>query len=446
MIETKPILGAGLVRLIGVLAFAYILFMPVSQGQVLTAVFGLMVVAAAVTFLVTGRALSPAVAAIAWAAVAFGLFGLIVGVDNPGFMNAAGIFLGTPLLFFFCIAALGQRSLRALLTTAAVMTVVSGVYILVYVGGQMGFLPRVIPQSVLTLTGAGFGEKGDATAIRFYGLSTLAASAPMWLASLFVRQDAMLPRFPLRLAAAVAGVSGALVGGRRAIIMGLLIIPIVAWLAKRATRVKTAKVGPWVINPIFVLAGLVLALPTILAIPRIASTPIIAESWRATVSFFTGDAPTFNSDEYVRTYQVERLMGAFGESPFWGHGLGATIIGYQRSDRQPWQFEMQYPAILMQTGLIGAALLVIIAVLVVHATNKAATLRPDLLPSMIVTLCGGVAMLIANATNPYLQAPAHHWAIFLPLAVINVMLRNPPSEVSHKLPAMPRANRIRQAT
>lgn len=33
-------------------------------------------------------------------------------------------------------------------------------------------------------------------------------------------------------------------------------------------------------------------------------------------------------------------------------------------------------------------------------------------------------MLIGNASNPYLQAPGHVWAIFLPVAVANLMLRS----------------------
>lgn len=426
MNETKPQFGTGLVRFIAVSSFAFMLFIPVSQGQLLMIVFGLMIFAAVLTGLNMGRALTSPVVAIAYVTIFLGLFGLTIGVQNDGFMNAAGIFVGTPLLFFFCISALGQGSIRALLTTGAVMTVVSGVYILVYVGGQMGVLPQVIPANVLEVTGAGFGEKGDTTAIRFYGLSTLAASGPMWLASLLVRGDAMLPPIALRWAAAAAGVSGAILGGRRAIILTLLVIPVIVWMVKHATSVK--KSGPRKINPGFVVAGLGLAAGAVLLAPRIASTPIIANTWQASVSFFTGSSSDISADESVRTYQAERLLAEWVDSPIWGHGLGATIIGYQRSNAQPWQFEMQYHAFLMQAGLIGAILVAIIATLAWRAVRIASQSRPDLIPSLVVTLCGGAAMLIANATNPYLQAPAHHWAIFLPLAVINMMLRTPPPE------------------
>jgi hypothetical protein len=425
--ETKPVFGTNFVRLIAAASFAFMLFMPVSQGELLLVVFGFMVVAATLTCLSTGRALTMPVVAIACVTIFLGLYGLAFGAQNDGFMNAAGIFLGTPLLFFFCISALGQGSIRALLTTGAIMTVVSGIYILVYVGGQRGVLPQVIPANVLELTGAGFGEKGESTSIRFYGLSTLAASGPMWLASLWVRRDAMLPHIALRWAAAAAGVSGALLGGRRAIILTLLVIPVIAWLVKRSTLGK--RPGPIRIKPGFMVAGLALSVGAVLGLPRIASTPIIANTWQATVSFFTGSSSDISADESVRTYQAERLLAEWVDSPIWGHGLGATVIGYQRSNAQPWQFEMQYQVFLMQTGLIGLALVVVIATLIWRATRTASKLRPDLIPSLVVTLCGGAAMLIANATNPYLQAPAHHWAIFLPLAVINMMLRTPSPEV-----------------
>lgn len=423
----RGIFGEKLARVIAALCFAYLLFLPVSQGQLLLVMFGLMVLTAALTILNTMRALTLPIAGIAATTLLLGLYGLLIGADNPGFTNAAGIFVGAPLLFFFVISALGHGSVKALLTTAAIMTVVSGLYILIYVAGAKGYLPQVIPTAVLEITGAGIGEKGDATAIRFYGLSTLAASAPMWVTSLFVGKDDLLPGTRLRVAAAVAGVAGAVVGGRRAIVLTLLIIPVIAWLVKRATRPK--RTGPRTIHPGYMIAGLIAVAAGAIYAPRILAAPIVANTLQATTAFFTGTSYSEATDQSIRTEQVDRLLSAWTEAPVTGHGLGAIIIGYQRSDAQPWQFEAQYPALLMQTGLIGAVLVLVMATLICVAVFKASRARPDLVPSLVVTLCGGIAMLIANATNPYLQAPAHMWAIFLPLAVLNVILREPAGQL-----------------
>jgi hypothetical protein len=424
----RVIFGQTFARRIGALCFAYILLLPVSQGNLLLAVFGLMITTASLTILITRRALTLPILGIAGTTMVLGVFGLFMGADNPGLANAAGIFVGAPLIFFFSISALGGRSLKALLTTGSVMTVVSGVYILVYVAGAKGIIPQVIPSNIREITGAGIGQKGDATAIRFYGLSTLAASGPMWLTSLFVGKDSMLPGTRLRIAAAAAGVAGAVVGGRRAIVLTLLIIPVIAWIVKRSTRPK--RTAPRRLRPAFVLLCLWAVVAGAIFSPQIASAPIVSNTVDSTVAFFTGTSDSEETDQSIRNEQVDQLVGAWSESPLLGNGLGATINGYQRSDTQPWQFEAQYPALLMQTGMFGALMVLVMAGFVWAAVRNAAAARPDLVPSMVVTLCGGVAMLIANATNPYLQAPAHMWAIFLPLAVINYMIREPePLEV-----------------
>jgi hypothetical protein len=428
MTEKKPF-GAGFMRFVAVACFTFLLLMPVSQGGLLVVIFALMVGAALMTIVVQRKSLALPLIGVAFFTLLLGMFGLIIGVDNPGRVNAAGVFVIAPVVYLISIAALGHSSLKALLTTCAVMTVVAGMYILVYVGGELNVIPRIIPEIVLELAGAGFGEKGEATAIRFYGLSTLAASAPMWLVSLLVRQDSLLPNMPLRAAAATAGLAGAMVGGRRAIILALVLIPVFAWIVKRATM----RQGPLIVSPIKALAGIGAAIVAIFAMPAITAQPIIVNTWGALISFFSGASLDESTSQTTRNEQADQLMRAWSESPIWGQGMGATIPGYLRSESQPWQFELQYHVLLMQTGAIGLLLVVLIAAFVVASVRRAASLRPDILPTLIVTLCAGIAMLMANATNPYLQAPAHMWAIFLPLAVINVMLRDPAPQ--HTVPA-----------
>lgn len=420
MTEKKPI-GAGLVRLLAVGSFTFLLLMPVSQGNLLVGVFGLMVGAALMTFVIHQRVMTLPIMGLAALTFLLAMFGLTIGSNNPGLFNSVGVFIIAPTVYFISISALGHTSLKALMTTCAVMTVVAGVYILVYVGGETGVIGKVIPESVLELAGAGFGEKGEATAIRFYGLSTLAASAPMWLVSLVVKRDAILPTMPLRVAAATAGVAGAMVGGRRAIVLVLVLIPLIAWFVRRFTVSR----GTHPIAPTKVLAGIAACIVGIFAFPAILAHPIIVNTWGALVSFFSGTASDASTNESTRNQQADQLIAAWSESPIWGHGMGAIIPGYFRNETQRWQFELQYHSLLMQTGIIGAVLVLVMGLLVLWAIRKATIRRPDMVPTLTVTLCAGIAMLLANATNPYLQAPAHMWAIFLPLAVINVMLRDP---------------------
>lgn len=436
MTEKKPA-GAGLMRFVAVASFAFVLLMPVSQGALLVLVLAVMVIAALTTSLIQRKVLTLPLMGVAFFTLLLGMFGLIIGTDNPGLINSVGIFLIAPLVYFVSIAALGHSSLKALLTTCAVMTVVAGAYILLYVGGELGILPRVIPSVILQLAGAGFGKTGDAIEIRFYGLSTLVASAPMWLASVLVKRDDLLPRMPLRAAAATAGIAGAMVGGRRAIIVVLVLIPLIAWIVKRSMMRRE----PLTFSPLRALGAMAALITVIFSAPAIIAHPLVINTWGALVSFFSGVSSDASTSQTVRNEQADQLLRAWTRSPIWGHGMGAVIPGYSRSDTQPWQFELQYHVLLMQTGIVGALLALIIAVVVVVAIQRAARRRPDMVSTLTVTLCAGIAMLIANATNPYLQAPAHMWALFLPLAVMNVMLRDPAPRPAVK-PSLPNPSTV----
>ena len=50
-----------------------------------------------------------------------------------------------------------------------------------------------------------------------------------------------------------------------------------------------------------------------------------------------------------------------------------------------------------------------------------------LAPLTVAILTGACTFLIANATNPYLETYDYLWVIFLPLAVVNVLLLGRPA-------------------
>ncbi|KRE66454.1 hypothetical protein [Arthrobacter sp. Soil761] len=425
----RGIFGETAARRIAVLSFAFLLFLPVSQGTVLIIVQAVCAAVALITSLLTKRVLSAHAAAAFALTMLIGLYGLFLGAANPGFWNAGMIFIVTPALFFLYISVLGGRVIKDLVHTCAIMTVAVGAFILAYVGTQTGLLPAsIFPSWFLELVGAGYGEKGDASSVRFYGLSTLAAATPMWVASLFVGRDQYLPTLKLRIMAASFGIGGAMVGGRRAIVLGLLLVPLLLWGLGRLVKWR-GRTRPRTYPPALVIGGLIGLAAIAPSLPAIIAHPAITNVFDSVSYYFSGTAQTVADDEAIRADQIDGLLDYWSTSPIFGHGLGAVVPGLVRSDRQPWQFETQYPALLMQVGLVGAILLVGLAVTVTQAAIKAVASRPSMRPTLVVTLVGGVAMLIANATNPYLQAPAHHWAIFLPLAVINYMIREPQSPV-----------------
>lgn len=418
--------GLGFWRWLAALAFAYILFRPVSSNAILVPVLGLIGALAAGTIIWQRRALARPLFFPFALTLLFAPIWLAVGSDNPGFLNAALVYGAAPLLFWLCAIAVDQQTLKLLLGTAAVATVAVGTVIALYVAGDLGLVPQVLPSWLLEETGAGLGELDTgATAIRFYGLSTLVAAGPMWVASLLVHGDGLLPGHRLRLAAAVAGTVGAFLGGRRALVIVLLAAPLLAWLIKvivtRGGRAEKRKPpAGLVIGGVFGLAAVAPFLPSLIASPAVAS------AWRSVSDYFLAARYGAPTEQLTRAVQGEKLLAEWSRSPLWGNGLGHVIPNFARSERQPWQFELQYHALLMQVGLLGVLVVIAGALGTAKAIIKAAKRRPDLAPTLTATSTAAVAMLIANASNPYLQAPGHVWALFLPIAVANVILLDAP--------------------
>jgi hypothetical protein len=84
-------------------------------------------------------------------------------------------------------------------------------------------------------------------------------------------------------------------------------------------------------------------------------------------------------------------------APFFGHGLGYAVPGYLRSDSQPYSYEMQWYATLMQLGWVGAAWLIAnlsLMLMLPLRDNKAAVCA--------VTLLGVWA--VSGFANPYLTS------------------------------------------
>ncbi|MFA4840945.1 MAG: hypothetical protein WC580_04480 [Agrococcus sp.] len=395
-------------RAVCAVVLVYVLMRPVGHPEILYPALALLAVASAAAVVIGRRWASQEVVAVAILVVIAGLIAAFVGAGNPGMTQHVLVWVGAPLLFAAWALGADERMLRTVLSAIAWATVTLSVLILLFVGAQFG-LPQVVPQWLIEEGGGGFNIEQGATAIRLYGLSTLAAAAPMWVVAAFVPPHPLLPPRWLRIVAAGTAVGATLVGGRNAIVLVLVLVPlaVLGWTALARRR------GPRRIHPLLPYAGLL----CILAIPWIASNPALQRTWNNLVGFFADDG-----SQPDRVIQADRLITAWLESPWIGHGLGAVIDGYSRSEARPWNFELQYHLMLFQFGIVGLLILGLAAALAVVALVRATRARPDMWPVFAVTIAGGLAMSIANASNPYLQAPGHMWAIWLPLMAANVAL------------------------
>jgi hypothetical protein len=419
---------------IGVACFVYILLRPVSSNYILVPVLAAWGAVAGLGVFVGRRRLAPRLWTIWYVQVAYGVVFASVGaiLGAPGVLSEMLVYLAAPLLFWTILLSMDERALRLAFFWLAIATCVLSAGILFYVGGQRGLIPTVIPHGLLDQFGAGIGQTEFGTPqIRLYSLSTLAAAAPFWMASLLVPRDRLMPSAKLRVTAAVLAALAALVGGRLALVIVLALTPVLVWLTshlvgRQHDDRRHSLLGR---TRLPFIAAVLAVLVAGVAAPSVLSLKAVTGSFGA-VEALIGVGGSASVDTSVLRQESDHLLAAWGDSPLVGNGLGAVIPGYRRSDAAPWDFELQYQLLLFQSGLVGAAMFGGVLYLVLRALRSAAREQPQLASSLIVATTAAVALLLANTTDPYLQAPGNMWGIYVPLAVANVMLLSPKDATS----------------
>jgi len=320
--------------------------------------------------------------------------------------------------------------IRVVLLWLAISTSLLSTVIVLFVAGQKGLMPQLVPSSLLQASGAAFDPA--ANLIRFYGLSTLAAAGPLWAASLVLPADTLMPRLSLRVSAASTSIAAALVAGRRAIVVVIVIAPLLAWMSAAVIRWKW---GPkvmagqmnWAVGVAFrgrfrmaaaLGTTLVVLAAVYIAAPSLVPLSEISRAFNSAAMLFGGGTGVAD----VRVAEAKALIGGWLRSPVLGNGFGAVLPSFVRDPQKPWSFELQYHLILFQTGLTGALLGILALLATVRQLRRAARAMPANSATLVVTATGAVSLLLANAVDPYLEAPGHMWAIYLPLAVANGLL------------------------
>src|SRR5207253_778558 len=133
-------------------------------------------------------------------------------------------------------------------------------------------------------------------------------------------------------------------------------------------------------------------------------------------------AQTVDRGATERRQQSIALSRGWLDRPFWGAGLGASVLGSIRSETRPWSYELYYLSLLYQTGLIGFAAYASGIAWIFWRGIKIIREGGHLGRLMIPMLAGCAGFLIASGTNPYLDRFDGLWVLFLPLAVINYRL------------------------
>ena len=209
----------------------------------------------------------------------------------------------------------------------------------------------------------------------------------------------------------------ALLSGRRALWLVVGVAPFVA-LALRLFLMRAGEGlgGKRVVRTILITVLVMLLGFSILQVNFDLDLLSLASRFVAAFDF-SGDVGAF-----LRREQFFALLQGWSEHPFLGSGLGSTVPGSVRSIEMPWSYELFYPLLLFQTGIVGftiyAAATGWVFWMGIRLIRSGHLLGLYMLPVLVGTFC----FLVANATNPTIGKFDHIWVIFLPIALINSWL------------------------
>ena len=418
-------LGGRIAMALVIVCFAYVLFLPVSHNRILYSAFLAIGAVSFVSIIRQRRTFAAEVLLLAFLVAALAGYGIAIGTSNPGLVYTLLIWVAAPGLYFLCTVAATPQAIKYFFYAAVAATLAVSALLLVFVSGEAGVIPQLVPIWLENQIGLGATFSGGESQARSYNLSSLSALGPLWAGSLVVRRDVLLPAWSTRLVCAVAAFAAALVSSRSAIVIVIVVAPFIA-LALRALLGKRpitpirlpARAASWILA-----TGALGAFAVAAFVPRLQTFGPLVTAFQSVSSFFTGRAATSNTDQSIRSDEADHLLQAWTQNPLFGSGFGARVPDYARTSERPWALELQYHLLLFNVGLVGALFVIAILVVATVFLRRAVRQGTEFTPSMVVAVTTAIAMLIANATNPYLQAPGHMWAIFLPLALANAVVR-----------------------
>lgn len=353
-----------------------------------------------------------------------GLAGITLGAiqNNPGWAQAGTVWVGGIIVWVsFGLGA--SRFLKPILTSIAIGVLIVGTAVTFEVGNYLGLLPRLVPQWFSELQDTFVNGDLMSSGIKFYGLSTLAAGTPLVVALAISPNSPYSPRRSLCIWAAVASCVGALLSGRRGILLVAILSPLILLAWRRFVLPRRKAAAPKWVPP--TVAGVVLTtVGAVATLPGLSSR--VLEMFADTAALAEG-ADAGGASDVVRVEQASRLLHAWGTNPIFGSGFGATLPdGFIRSVERPWAFELQYHLLLFNVGLVGLAAVIAAVALIVPTIRRAATERPEMAAVICAISTSCTALVVANATNPYLQAVGHGWPLGLVIGVAALAGRSRP--------------------
>jgi hypothetical protein len=397
------------------------------------ALLGIVLAIVCGTVLKTDRwGLLPSIALWTFSLSALGIFFVMEGffAGGPGAAQAIGVYVIWPICYVLMISGIrSERILHGLFRTMLVSTVCICAFSVAYMLIMVRILPenRYYDLASFNWDAQEFGLHDGFISMQYPGINSLPFLVPFSLAALvtcprWLKGKALAGKV-LLWTAALAGLESTLVSGRRALILVTILAPLFALLflhfqpilerqASRKAFLRVVAIG--------VLAVMVL----LICLNAVAGINLTGLYERFSIAFDFGPT-TFDNGANERRDQFYALLAGWMDNPLLGVGHGVPVYGSIRSELQPWSYELKYVALLYQTGLLGFTAYAAGVFWIYWMGVRVIRAGGFLSAIMVACLTGMSSILIAGATNPYLDNFDGMWVLFFPLAVINVsMLKN----------------------
>lgn len=438
----------------------YVFFLPVSHNIILLPLVASLGAIAAYWFFRRRAAVHFGLLIPAGIWLVFVLYGSITAglFGAESWLRVMTFMFAIPLFYFLLTVVFRRSFIRPLLNLGAGVSILVAVILISQAIVAMGALTFMrLPGPFYEFINLRYAVDPSGP-LRFTSnvLPPLLWWGAMWMASIFVSsRDAYLPPMAIRVIATVLCLTASIFSLRRAIIVALVATPVtiaiiaLVLFAKNSAE-RTVRFKP---TNVFLLVGAFAAAAAIVLTVQPKSYEIVAAVVKSIVAVTTDDDVVLGelspraspietevpirsdgsnlgikgTTDIIRQYETRILLTpANAREAVFGRGFGATINrgSYFREalEDRPWQSELSYHMVFYWSGYIGVALVGLVAIAGAFTLRFAMRRAADLNGVLFIAAVGAVALLIANVSNPYMQALGHLWPLFFPFMIANVIL------------------------
>ena len=339
--------------------------------------------------------------------VASNVFSMLVAFiyQNPYAFSGVNVDIIEPVLFFIIICYMQEGDYDFFLKALRFCFLAVCVYNLLYFCALNGFLPGVNPEWFPGMYANYGGFSIGFTKFHSNNLPWLMFLLPVAISELLIwnKKKTVFDYIVVML-----GLMNALLTLRSGFIIAVIVSPVLVLVFALITKIQFEKKNVIVF---LIIAGLLLL---VIMLGSAGLRNLVFAAFNKVMLSLSTSQNSVDSGGRIRLDQIRDLVNTWKEKPVFGWGASANAKNIVRSDVAG-AYEMQYFALLMQKGIVGFAIYVLqIGWLIVELLRNIKR-KTKYSYTTFAILVGFVAILFANATNPYLGSFDRLLIFFIPL-------------------------------